>query len=479
MRRAQIRKKVTTQPGSAGRTERDSLGELQVPADALWGAQTQRAIENFPVSGLAMPRAFIRSLGLIKAAAAQANADLKLIPQNKARAIIGAARAVAAGEHDTQFPIDVFQTGSGTSSNMNANEVIAHLASAQLGRAVHPNDDVNYGQSSNDAIPTAIHLSAALELHEQLLPALVHLRRTLAQKSRALQRVVKTGRTHLMDAMPLTLGQELSGWEAQIAQAIARLKDVQPRLQRLAQGGTAVGTGINADPRFASRFCVVLSRETGLRFKPAENFFEALSSQDTAAELSGQLKVLAIALMKIANDLRWMNSGPLAGLGEIELPALQPGSSIMPGKVNPVIPESVAMVAAQIIGNDAAITVAAQSGNFQLNVMLPVIAHNLLQSLHLLSTGSRLLADRAIAGFTVRSARLNETLARNPVLITAANAVIGYERGAAIAKRAYKEERPVLDVAVEDTGLPRAQLARILDPAALVNARKKARHRGR
>jgi fumarate hydratase class II len=461
------------------RIEHDSLGELQVPASALWGAQTQRAIENFPVSGLTMPRAFIRALGLIKAAAAQANADLKLIPRNKAHAIIAAARAVAAGEHDAQFPVDVFQTGSGTSSNMNANEVIARLASVQLGRSVHPNDDVNYGQSSNDAIPTAIHLAAALELDEKLLPALAHLRRTLAQRARALQRVVKTGRTHLMDAMPLTLGQELSGWEAQITQAIARLEGVQPRLQRLAQGGTAVGTGINADPRFARQFCRVLSRQTALRFQPAENFFEALSSQDTAAELSGQLKVLAVALMKIANDLRWMNSGPLAGLGEIELPALQPGSSIMPGKVNPVIPESVAMVAAQVIGNDAAITLAAQSGNFQLNVMLPVIAHNLLQSLHLLTTSSRLLADRAIAGFTVRPDRLNAALTRNPVLITAANAVIGYERGAAIAKRAYKEGRPVLDVAVEDTGLSRAELARMLDPALLANPGKKRARGGR
>ncbi len=454
-------------PKAAFRTERDSLGALQVPAQAAWGAQTQRAVENFPVSGLRMPRAFIRALGLIKAAAAEANAGLRLIPQRKARAIRAAALEVADGAHDAQFPVDVFQTGSGTSSNMNANEVIAHVASTRLGTAVHPNDEVNYGQSSNDVIPTAIHLAAALELKEHLLPALAQLRRSLTRRARDLRGTVKTGRTHLMDAMPLTLGQELSGWEAQIAQSVARLQAVQPRLHRLAQGGTAVGTGINAHPKFAATFCRVLSRHTGLRLTPAENPFEALSSQDTAAELSGQLKVLAVALMKIANDLRWMNSGPLAGLGEIELPALQPGSSIMPGKVNPVVPESVAMVGAQVIGNDAAVTIAAQSGNFQLNVMLPVIAHNLLQSLQLLGNASRLLAERAIDGFTVREDHLRAALSRNPILITAANATIGYERGAAIAKRAYRERRPVLDVAVEETGLPRAQLARLLDPASL------------
>ena len=454
-------------PKPAFRTERDSLGTLKVPAEAAWGAQTQRAIENFPVSGLPLPRAFIQALGLIKAAAAQANGELKLLSQRKARAIVAVSLEVAEGLHDAHFPVDVFQTGSGTSSNMNANEVIAYLASARLGTPVQANDEVNYGQSSNDVIPTAIHLSAALQLQTQLLPALDQLRRSLGRRARALNKVVKTGRTHLMDAMPLTLGQELSGWEAQITQAIARLRTVQPRLHRLAQGGTAVGTGINADPRFASRFCKALSRRTGLAFHPADNYFEALSSQDTAAELSGQLKVLAVALMKIGNDLRWMNSGPLAGLGEIELPALQPGSSIMPGKVNPVIPEAVCMVSAQVIGNDSAITVAAQSGNFQLNVMLPLIAHNLLQSLQLLGNASRLLAERAIDGFTVREARLREALDRNPILITAANAVIGYERGAAIAKRAYREQRPVLEIAVEDSGLSRAELKRLLDPREL------------
>ncbi|WP_281783876.1 class II fumarate hydratase [Sinimarinibacterium flocculans] len=451
----------------AYRTEYDTLGPLQVPADALWGAQTQRATENFPVSGRAMPRGFIRALGLIKAAAADANAALGLLERDTAEAIVVAAIEVADGAHDAQFPVDVFQTGSGTSSNMNANEVIAHLAARVLGRAVHPNDHVNCSQSSNDVVPSAIHLSAALAIHESLLPSLRHLASTIERKSRGLRRATKTGRTHLMDAMPLRFEQELSGWAQQIRHAVARIESVQPRLQRLALGGTAVGTGINAHPRFAARSCAALSRRTRLRLAPAENYFEALASQDTAAELSGQLKVAACALMKIANDLRWMNSGPLAGLGEIELPALQPGSSIMPGKVNPVIPESACMAAAAVIGNDAAITVAAQSGNFQLNVMLPLVADRLLDSLQLLTSSARLLADRAIAGFKVRSARIGEALARNPVLITAANPVIGYERGAAIAKQAYGEGRPVLDVAVEVTGLPRAELARLLDPAAL------------
>jgi fumarate hydratase class II len=449
------------------RQEHDSLGALQVPADALWGAQTQRAVENFPISGLRMPRGFIRALGLIKRAAAEVNTRLGLLSARKARAIATAAQAVADGEYDAQFPIDVFQTGSGTSSNMNANEVIAHLATQQLQSPVHPNDHVNYGQSSNDVIPSAIHLSAALAVHEDLLPALTHLARTIEQRARKLSRSTKTGRTHLMDAMPVTFGQELSGWAQQLRSGIDRVKAVQPRLHQLALGGTAVGTGINAHPQFGRRCAAVLSQRSGLKLQPAENLFEALSSQDTAAELSGALKVLAISLTKIANDLRWMNSGPLAGLAEIELPSLQPGSSIMPGKVNPVMPEAVCMVAARVIGNDATIAIAAQSGNFQLNVQLPLIAHTLLQSIELLANVSRLLADKAIAGFTVREARVREALGRNPILITAANAVIGYEKGAAIAKRAYREGRPVLEVAIEETGLPRALLARLLDPAAL------------
>lgn len=449
------------------RIERDSMGELEVPADALWGAQTQRAVQNFPLSGLRMPRAFIRALGLIKQAAAAANLELGALDAALADVIGAAALEVADGHHDAHFPIDVFQTGSGTSSNMNANEVIALLASRALGRAVHANDHVNMGQSSNDVIPTAIHVSAALELEKKLLPALRQLAAAIDGRARELAEVVKTGRTHLMDAMPVTLGQELGAWRTQIENAIARLEGTRPRLLALAQGGTAVGTGINAHPEFGRRFAVRLAATTGLGFKPNRDYFEALSSQDTAVELSGQLKVLAVSLTKIANDLRWMNSGPLAGLGEIALPALQPGSSIMPGKVNPVIPEAVAMIAAQVIGNDATITLAAQSGNFQLNVMLPVIAHNLLQSLELLANAACALAENAIAGFRVNEARLAEALERNPILVTALNPVIGYEKGAAIAKKAYAEGRPIREVAQKITGLAPGELDRLLDPKEL------------
>jgi fumarate hydratase class II len=449
------------------RIERDSMGELQVPADALWGAQTQRAVQNFPISGLTMPRAFIGALGLVKQAAARANTALELLDADVARAIDAAAADVETGRYDSQFPIDVFQTGSGTSTNMNANEVIASLATRRLGRAVHPNDHVNMGQSSNDVIPTTIHVSAALAVRRELVPALEHLRDALRVKEREVGSIVKTGRTHLMDAMPVTLGQELSGWRTQIESGLERLACVEPRLLALAQGGTAVGTGINAHEQFGARFCEALAGLTGIPFEPGRNYFESLSSQDTAVELSGQLKVIAVSLMKIANDLRWMNSGPLAGLGEIALPALQPGSSIMPGKVNPVIPEATAMVAAQVIGNDATITVAGQSGNFQLNVMLPVIAYNLLESIRLLANVSRALADSAIAGFKVNEPRLAEALDRNPILVTALNPVIGYEKGAAIAKKAYAEGRPIREVAEKMTDLPREQLAKLLDPAEL------------
>ena len=449
------------------RIERDSMGELQVPADALWGAQTQRAVQNFPISGLTLPRAFIAALALVKQAAARANTRLELLEAPVAQAIDAAAADVAGGRHDSQFPIDVFQTGSGTSTNMNANEVIASLATRRLGRPVHPNDHVNMGQSSNDSIPTAIHVSAALSLRGELLPALEHLRDVLRLKEREVGSVVKTGRTHLMDAMPVTLGQELSGWRTQIEQGLERLAAVEPRLHALAQGGTAVGTGINAHPQFALRFTQELSDLTGVAFTSARNFFEGLSSQDTAVELSGQLKVIAVSLMKIANDLRWMNSGPLAGLGEIALPALQPGSSIMPGKVNPVIPEATTMVAAQVIGNDTTITIAGQSGNFQLNVMLPVIAYNLLESIRLLANAARALADSAIAGFKVNEVRIAEALDRNPILVTALNPVIGYEKGAAIAKKAYADGRPIREVAAQMTDLPREQLAALLDPAEL------------
>jgi fumarate hydratase class II len=448
------------------RIERDSMGELKVPADALWGAQTQRAVDNFPISGVPMPREFIRALGLIKSAAAEVNANLGHLKKTQARAIRKAAERVAAGEFDAQFPLDVFQTGSGTSSNMNANEVIAHVA-ARSGTKVHPNDDVNNGQSSNDVIPTAIQVSATLMASEKLLPALAHLKKTLDQRARELRKVVKTGRTHLMDAMPVTFGQELGGWSAQIRSNIERITDALKRLRRLPQGGTAVGTGINADAKLGPAIAAELSRMTGVKFESADNYFEGISSQDAAVELSGQLKTLACSLMKISNDLRWMNSGPLAGLGEIELPALQPGSSIMPGKVNPVIPEAMTMVCAQVIGNDATITIAGQSGNFQLNVMLPVIGLNLLQSIGILASAVRLLADKAIAGFKVREDRIKEALERNPILVTALNPVIGYEKGAATAKQAYKEGRAILDVALETTGLSRRELATLLDPETL------------
>ena len=449
------------------RTVRDSMGELQVPESALWGAQTQRAVDNFPISGLTMPRRFIAALGLVKWAAAGANAELGLLTSDKAVAVQKAALEVAAGDYDQHFPIDVFQTGSGTSSNMNANEVIANLASDALGSEVHPNDHVNMSQSSNDVIPTCVHVSAAMSIQEDLLPALKHLADTLEKKAADTAEIVKTGRTHLMDAMPVTLGQELTGWRSQIEHAADRLNDSRKRLHQLAQGGTAVGTGINAHPKFGAKVATLLAERTGVDFEQSDSLFEGLSSQDSAVETSGQLRVLAVSLTKIANDLRWMNSGPLAGIGEIELPSLQPGSSIMPGKVNPVIPEAVAMVSAQVIGNDATIAMAGQSGNFQLNVMLPVVAYNLLQSIEILANASNSLADKAIAGFTVNQENIDRALDRNPILVTALNPVIGYEKGAAVAKRAYAEGRPVKDIAREMTDLTDEELDRLLDPAAL------------
>ena len=450
------------------RTETDSMGRVNVPLHALHGAQTQRALDNFRIGGEAMPERLIRALLLIKAAAAAANVQLGALP-----AAVGTAIGAACHELLTapglmsHFPVDVFQTGSGTSTNMNANEVLATLAGRALGRAVDANDHVNASQSSNDAIPTALHLSAALALHHDLLPALDHLAATTRTKARSVDAHVKTGRTHLMDAMPVRMGQAVDGWAAQIEAATALLRALQPALHRLAQGGTAVGTGVNAPPQFAQRFATMLGTRCGLALEPAPDYFAAMGAQDTAVALSGQLKTLAVALMKISNDLRWMNSGPLAGLGEIELEALQPGSSIMPGKVNPVIPEACAMVAAQVIGNDAAITIAGQSGNFELNVMLPLITHNLLQSIGLLANASRALADRAIATFRVNQPRLDEALARNPILVTALNPLIGYAKAAEIAKQAYREGRPVIDVADERTDLGRARLAELLDPRQL------------
>ncbi len=449
------------------RTEKDSMGELNVPADALYGAQTQRAVDNFPVSGLTLPDSFIHALGLIKAACATANAELGLLDKDTASVIRQASLSVADGEYDAHFPVDVFQTGSGTSTNMNANEVISRLASSLADQDVHPNDHVNMSQSSNDVIPTAIHVSACLQTEQGLKPALAHLAKVMREKASQNHAQVKTGRTHLMDAMPVTLGQEIEAWAQQVEYGIERIDHTLVRLRQLAQGGTAVGSGINAAPEFAPRFVQELAELTGFPFESKANKFEGLSCQDGAVELSGQLKTLAVSLMKISNDLRWMNSGPLAGLGEIALPSLQPGSSIMPGKVNPVIPEAVSMVCTQVIGNDVTITVAGQSGNFQLNVMLPVIAYNLLQSIELLANASRVLADKAIEGFKVNEEALQDALSRNPILVTALNRMVGYEKGAAIAKAAYASGKPVLDVAREMTDLDEAQLARLLDPAQL------------
>ncbi len=449
------------------RIERDSMGEVKVPVNALYGAQTQRAVDNFPISDLRFPRTFIRALGLIKGAAAAVNHDLGLMDADMSAAIQAVAKQVADGEYDDQFVLDIFQTGSGTSTNMNANEVLASLATAKLGRKVHQNDHVNMSQSSNDVIPTAIHLSAYLAVHDELLPALAHLHATLVAKAAATDHIVTTGRTHLMDAMPVRISQILGGWASQIKHGIERIEASLPRLAELAQGGTAVGTGINAHPDFGRAIAAKLAEWTGLPLVTSSNYFESLSTQDAAVELSGQLNTVAVSLMKISNDLRWMNSGPIAGLGEIALPALQPGSSIMPGKVNPVIPEAVTMVCAQVMGNHVTITIGGQSGNFQLNVMLPVIAYNLLQSISLLANGSRILANQAIAGFTVNEARIASLVGRNPILVTALNPVIGYEKGAKIAKRAYAEGRSLKEVALEETDLSAEELDRILDPRGL------------
>jgi fumarate hydratase class II len=444
------------------RIEKDSMGEVRVPADALYSAQTQRAVENFPISGYTFPRPLIRAVALIKAAAAQANADLELLPRDKADAIVAAAQEVAGGGYDSQFPIDVFQTGSGTSTNMNANEVIATIAT-RGGTKIHPNDDVNNGQSSNDVIPAAIHVAAVLEVQENLLPALRHLHETLQQRARENDEVVKTGRTHLMDAMPITLGQEIGGWAAQVELGIERIGSTLPRVSELATGGTAVGTGINAHPELGGRLAQKLSELTGQPFKEARDHFAAQATMDAATELSGQLKTLATSLYKIANDLRWMNSGPQAGIGEIVLPSLQPGSSIMPGKINPVIPEATMMVCAQVMGNDVTINLSNASGNFQLNVMLPVIAYNLLQSITLLGNVSRVLADKAVAGFEVKPEAMLELVDKNPIMVTVLNPLIGYEKGAAIAKKAYRENRRLKDVALEDTDLSAEELETLLD----------------
>jgi fumarate hydratase class II len=433
-------------------------------SEPLYGPHTALAVHNFPISGVRFPREFLRALGMIKGAAVAANRELGLMDSVKSHAIEQAALEVENGFHDDHFPLDIYQTGSGTSTNMNANEVIATLAGRHVGAAVHPNDDVNLGQSSNDVIPSAIHLSAYLMVHDALLPNLQKLAGAIETKAATVEDVVKNGRTHLMDAMPVRMSQELRGWKQQILDAIARVESALPRLARLAIGGTAVGTGVNTHPEFGARVAARLAARTGLALVPAPDYFASMSSQDTAVELSGHLKTAAVALMKIANDLRWMNSGPVSGLGEIRLPALQPGSSIMPGKVNPVIPEAVAMVCARVIGNDVTITIAGQSGNFQLNVMLPVIAHSLLESIRLLSHAAPLLAEKAIAGFEVNSEKMEALARRNPILATVLTPRIGYDAAADIVKRAAAESRCIEEIAREVTGLAEDELRRLLDP---------------
>ena len=455
------------------RTEKDSLGEVKVPAKALWGAQTQRAVNNFPISGIKMDfpftKSFVSSLGLIKDAAARANLRLKLISTKKSKAISRAAKEVWKEKHHKEFPIDVFQTGSGTSSNMNANEVIANLASRYSKLDINPNDDVNMSQSSNDVIPTAIKLSAIMDLDGKLFPALDELIDSIEKKAKSLEGVIKTGRTHLMDAMPIDFSEELGAWASQLSASKDMLRTIEKRFFELPQGGTAVGSGINAHKNFSKYFAQELSKlcNSKKRFSPSKNFYHELSAQDCSVQLSGELKNLAIVLMKISNDLRWMNSGPLAGLSEIELKALQPGSSIMPGKVNPVIPEAVAMASADVIGNDVSITVAAQSGSFQLNVMLPVIAYNLLKSINLIAGSMKALSKNAIKTFKVNEKNLESSLSKNPILVTALNPIIGYEKAAEIAKKAYKENRPIIEVAAQETDLSKAKLLKLLDPKKL------------
>ncbi len=447
------------------RVEKDSLGEIFVPKDALYGAQTQRAINNFPVSGQTLPFSFISAIARIKKAAANANHELGLLSKPISHEVIQAAEQIISGQYADQFPIDVYQTGSGTSSNMNVNEVISHLANKNNPKLdLSPNDHVNMGQSSNDVIPSAIHISSAILIENQLLPAINHLIAVMDERKNELCNTVKTGRTHLMDAMPVTFGQEISGWISLIKEDRIRIQQCQQKLYRLTLGGTAVGTGTNTHPEYSGKVCHYLQLDTDLPFKPVDNFFAAQSLPGSALEFSSCLRSLAVSLMKIANDLRLMNSGPLAGMGEIELPVLQPGSSIMPGKVNPVISESVTMASAQVMGFDVAISIAAQSGNFQLNVMLPLIANNLIQGITLVSNSSLILADSALKSFKVRQAHINEHVGRNPVLVTALNPVIGYMKSAEIAKKAYREGRPVLDVAMENTDLSEKELRTLLEP---------------
>jgi fumarate hydratase class II len=451
------------------RTERDALGELQVPAQAYYGIQTARAIENFPISGQRLPRSLIRALGLIKSAAAQVNEELGFLDAKVANAIRTAAQEVIDGRLDDQFPVDIFQTGSGTSSNMNVNEVIANRAAESLSgnrgsKLVHPNDHVNMGQSSNDVIPTAIHVAALDQIHHELIPALTLLHKALAAKAKEFDEVMKIGRTHLQDATPIRLGQEFSGYARQVELGIARVQRAQAALEEVALGGTAVGTGMNTHPEFARRVLAIVAKEAGLALKEAQNHFEAQAAQDSIVEASGALKTVAISLMKIANDIRWMGSGPRCGLGEIVLPATQAGSSIMPGKVNPVIAESVMMVCTQVIGNDAAITAAGQAGNFELLVMLPVMARNLLESIVLLGTAAENFARRCVTGIQADREQCQRGIEQSLAMCTALAPEIGYEAAAEIAKEAYQTGKTVREVAEARKLMAPARLKQLLDP---------------
>ncbi|MEP7082234.1 MAG: class II fumarate hydratase [Chloroflexota bacterium] len=452
---------------SGFRVERDSMGDVKVPTSAKWLAQTQRAVENFPISGIRLERAQIEALARIKSAVASVKRELELADPDLADAIVAAADSVARGEHDDQFPIDVFQTGSGTSSNMNMNEVLATLAGETLGRPVHPNDDVNHPMSSNDMFPASIHIAATAGVTRELIPALEHLAAALADKGREFADVVKAGRTHLMDATPVTLGQEFGGYAAQVRMGVERLQATLPRVAELPLGGTAVGTGINSPPGFGGRVIAAVAEATGLPLTEARDHFEAQGARDGLVELSGQLRTIAVSLTKIANDLRWMGSGPRAGLGEINLPDLQPGSSIMPGKVNPVIPEATLMVCAQVVGNDAAVAWGGAAGNFELNVMLPMIGRNVLESIRLLANVSRLLADRCVRDITANVHRLREYAESSPAIVTPLNAYLGYEEAASIAKQALAERRTIRDVVLERGHVPdrltEAQLDDALD----------------
>ncbi|MCX5376170.1 aspartate ammonia-lyase [Streptomyces sp. NBC_00091] len=446
------------QQPQAFRTEHDSMGEVRVPAHAKWRAQTQRAVENFPLSGQRIERAHIEALARIKAAAALVNAELGVVDEDVAQAIRSAAAEVAEGRWDEHFPVDVFQTGSGTSSNMNTNEVIATLATERLGREVHPNDHVNASQSSNDVFPSSIHIAATAAVTHELIPALRHLELALERKAEEFAELVKAGRTHLMDATPVTLGQEFGGYAAQVRYGVERLRAALPRLAELPLGGTAVGTGINTPPGFSAAVIAEVARATGLPLTEARNHFEAQGARDALVETSGALRTIAVSLTKISNDLRWMASGPRTGLAEINLPDLQPGSSIMPGKVNPVVPEAVLMIAAQVMGNDATVAVAGAAGNFELNVMLPVMARNLLESIRLLGNGSRLLADRTVDGITANAERAREYAESSPSVVTPLNRYIGYEEAAKVAKRALAERKTIREVVLESGYVDRGEL---------------------